>query len=93
MEIKNTFLNISRLLIKQYEHFTSLLCSIFGVLTSILNVSLILIFFFFYHFSNRDLEKLRTGAQKTSQLTQNNDQSMEDLPEDHNTSQAIIQED
>ncbi|XP_005170337.2 clustered mitochondria protein homolog isoform X2 [Danio rerio] len=40
-----------------------------------------------------DLEKLRTGAQKTSQLTQNQDQSTEDLPEDHNISQAIIQED
>ncbi|KAK2873015.1 hypothetical protein Q8A67_022912 [Cirrhinus molitorella] len=46
--------------------------------------------------SNRDLEKLRTDAQKTSQLTRNNVLSLEDLQgpfEDHNTSQAITQQD
>ncbi|XP_016324965.1 clustered mitochondria protein homolog isoform X1 [Sinocyclocheilus anshuiensis] len=46
--------------------------------------------------SNRDLEKLRTDAQKTSRLTRNNVQPVEDLQglfEEHNTSQAITQQD
>uniref|UniRef100_A0A672RRN4 Clustered mitochondria protein homolog n=1 Tax=Sinocyclocheilus grahami TaxID=75366 RepID=A0A672RRN4_SINGR len=46
--------------------------------------------------SNRDLEKLRTDAQKTSRLTRNNVQPVEDLQglfEEHDTSQAITQQD
>ncbi|XP_058615136.1 clustered mitochondria protein homolog isoform X2 [Onychostoma macrolepis] len=45
---------------------------------------------------SRDLEKLRTDAQKTSQLTRNNVQSLKDLQglfEDRDTSQAITQQD